>query len=202
MIIAFTGAGISKESGIATFQEKNWIRDCLTRSYAQRHPEKYRAVMRDFVASVSGKEPNDAHIALAEYDIPVLTMNVDTLHEQAGTKTIVKMHGRLPTAEELPYCDKLYNTPVLYEDPAPAYQEAYEMLDYMTHGDVLLVIGASHYTTVSTMMRTCAMMRGATVVEIQDSASTKVREYLEANKDKIKSFEERKRNFDALDWRE
>ena len=42
MIIAFTGAGVSKESGIDTFQDRPGIRDYLVRSYANQNPEKYR----------------------------------------------------------------------------------------------------------------------------------------------------------------
>ena len=160
-------------------------------------PDEYRKVMRDFVDALSGKEPNDAHIALAEYNIPVITMNVDTLHEQAGTETLIKMHGRLPTEEELPICNTLYNTPVLYGDAAPAYQEAYDMMDYLKADDIFLVIGASQYTTISTMLRMCAMQKKAQIVEIQDSAATKVREFLEANKENIEDFNERKKQIDA-----
>ena len=190
MIIAFTGAGISKESGIDTFQDRPGIRDYLHRSYAKRHPEKYRKVMRDFVDTVVGKEPNDAHIALAEYGIPVMTMNVDTLHEQAGTEHIIKLHGRLPNEDELDYCDKLYNTPVLYEDPAPMYEKGYDWIWLLREGDIFLVIGASTYTTVSSQMRITAMGAGAKVIEIQEQASVNVRKFLEENKDKIETMED------------
>lgn len=196
MIVAFTGAGISKESGIDTFQDKPWIRDRLTRTFAMYSPEDYRAVMKDFVETLSGKDPNDAHRALAEYNIPVITMNVDTLHEQAGTKQLIKLHGRLPNENELAYCDKLYNTPVLYGDAAPAYQDAYDLMDYLIAGDIFLVVGASQYTTISTLLRTNAMMRGVKVVEIQDSASTKVREFLEAHQENIEDFLARKKKVD------
>ena len=189
MIIAFTGAGVSKESGIDTFQDRPGIRDYLVRSYAKKHPEKYREVMREFMDTMVGKEPNDAHKALAEYGIPVITMNVDILHEMAGTTDIVKLHGRLPTEEEWPRCDKLYNTPVLYEDPAPMYQKGYDWIFLLEPGDVFLVIGASDYTTVSSQMRICARGAGARVVEIQDNAGTKVRAFLENNKDKMDTME-------------
>lgn len=196
MIIAFTGAGISKESGIDTFQDKPWIREKLTRSFAMFCPDEYIQVMKDFVDALSDKMPNDAHIALAEYNIPVITMNVDTLHEQAGTQTLIKLHGRLPTASEIPISNTLYNTPVLYGDPAPAYQDAYNMLDYMQKGDIFLVVGASQYTTVSTILRMNAMSMGVDIVEIQDSASTKVREFLETHNNNIENFQERKRKID------
>lgn len=197
MIIAFTGAGISKESGIDTFQDKPWIRERLTRSFAMFCPDEYRQVMRDFVDALSGKEPNDAHIALAEYNVPVITMNVDTLHEQAGTQTLIKLHGRLPTDDEIPICNTLYNTPVLYGDTAPAYQDAYDMMDYLEAGDIFLVIGASQYTTISTMLRMCAMQKKAQIFEIQDSAATKVREFLETYKENLEVFNERKKKVDA-----
>lgn len=200
MIIAFTGAGVSKESGIDTFQDRPGIRDYLVRSYAKQNPEKYREVMREFMDTIKGKEPNDAHIALAEYGVPVITMNVDTLHEMAGTKDIIKLHGRLPTEEELPYCDRLYNTPVLYEDPAPMYQSGYDWIWLMEKGDIFLVIGASTYTTVSSQMRICALGTGAEVVEIQDNAGTKVRKFLEENKDKIGSMEDFKRRIEKYNF--
>ncbi len=200
MIIAFTGAGVSKESGIDTFQDRPGIRDYLVRSYAKQNPEKYREVMREFMDTIKGKEPNDAHIALAEYGVPVITMNVDTLHEMAGTKDIIKLHGRLPTEEEWSYCDRLYNTPVLYEDPAPMYQLGYDWIWLMEKGDIFLVIGASTYTIVSSQMRICALGTGAEVVEIQDNAGTKVREFLERNKDKIETMDVFKRRIEKYNF--
>lgn len=190
MIIAFTGAGISKESGIQTFNDRPDIRSKLVRSYANAHPEEYRKVMREFVGSIRDKSPNDAHIALAEYDIPIITMNVDGLHEKAGSKKIIPIHGTLPTDEELEYCDKLYNKPVLYEDPAPEYSTAFDFLDRLKEGDIFLVIGASEYTQIAFMLRQFARSCGAVVAEIQDNASVKVREFLEIRKNKIESLED------------
>ncbi len=114
--------------------------------------------MREFVDGIKDKKPNDA---LAEYDI---TMNVDGLHQKAG-----------PTEEQLEYCDKLYNLPVLYGDP----EKAYNAVDSLREGDIFLVIGASEYTTISNALRVLAKSCGAIVVEIQDHASVKVREFLE-----------------------
>lgn len=178
MIIAFTGAGISKESGIDTFQDRPGIRDKLTRRYACKHPENYKGVMREFVANIEGKEPNDAHIALAEYNIPILTMNIDMLHEMAGSKYVIKMHGRLPDEDELDICNTLYNTPVLYDDPAPMYAKAYDVIDILTREDIFVVIGASTYTNVSTDLRRYAKLRGAKIVEIQNNAGIEVRNFL------------------------
>jgi NAD-dependent deacetylase len=192
-IIAFTGAGISKESGIDTFQDRPGIREKLTRSYARRHPEKYRKVMKEFAETIKGKLPNDAHKALAEYKIPVITMNVDGLHFSAGSTDIIPLHGRLPADEELEYCEVLYNTPVLYGDEAPEYTRAFDLVDSMKPGDVFLVIGASKYTRVAVDLRRIATMRGAIVIEIQKEASKNVRKCLELlnsgiSTDEIKSM--------------
>lgn len=191
-VIAFTGAGISKDSGIDTFQDRPGIRDKLTRSYASRHPEKYREVMREFCNSVKGKLPNDAHKALVDYDIPVITMNVDGLHRVAGTKVLIELHGRLPDDSELEYCDTLYNTPVLYGDIAPEYNKAFDMVDTLTVGDIFLVIGASDYTKVSSHLKMMAACLGATVIEIQREAFKNVRECLEriASGEDVKNFQE------------
>ena len=190
MIIAFTGAGISKESGIETFQDRPDVREKLCRWYAIAHPEEYREIMREFVDGIKDKEPNDAHIALAEYNIPIITMNVDGLHQKAGSRDVITLHGDLPTEEQLKYCDKLYNLPVLYGDPAPNYEKAYNIVDLLREGDIFLVIGASEYTTISTALRILARGCGAEIAEIQDHASVKVRKFLEEHEDKIGDFKD------------
>ena len=94
-IIAFTGAGISKQSNIPTFMEAPEVRDKLFRSFANAHHAEYNAVIRQLKENMRGAEPNDAHYALAEYHIPVITMNIDGLHAKAGTKAL-ELHGGLP----------------------------------------------------------------------------------------------------------
>ena len=173
-VIAFTGAGISKESGIDTFQDRPGIRDKLTRTFAKTHPEEYRKVMREFCDIIKGKEPNDAHKDLARAGVQVITMNVDGLHEKAGSKNVIAVHGRLPEEHELDYCEKLVGAPVLYEDEAPKYQDAFDILYTLSKGDYLLVIGASTYTGVSVTVRQIAELCGATIIEIQEKAATEV----------------------------
>ena len=112
MILAFTGAGISQASGVPTFAEQPGIRDCLTRSYAIQHPAEYGRVITDMKKACDAAVPSDAHIALAEYDVPVITMNVDGLHQKARSRHILAIHGTLPDI-------------VLYDDPAPLYEVAH-----------------------------------------------------------------------------
>lgn len=95
-IIVFTGAGISKKSGIPTFDETPGIRDKLSRWFAMSNPDEYKAVIDSFVETISKAEPNAAHHAIAKYGLPVITMNIDKLHERAAidpNQTIVAVHG-------------------------------------------------------------------------------------------------------------
>ena len=77
MILAFTGAGISRASGIPTFGEQPDIRSYLTRDFAEIYPNQYKEVIRKLQETCAAAAPNDAHLAIAEYDITVITMNVD-----------------------------------------------------------------------------------------------------------------------------
>lgn len=177
-IIAFTGAGISKESGISTFMDRPDVRDRLYRSFAQKYPEEYRETVKVLSEEIRAASPNDAHYALADYKIPIITMNIDGLHEKAGSEPIL-LHGTLPNPEEYAYADELYNKPVLYGDPAPNYYRGLEEVMTLEEGDVLLVIGASLYTGIAVDIRQIARSKGARIIEIQDNAATKVRKTLE-----------------------
>ena len=178
-ILAFTGAGISKQSNIPTFMEAPQVREKLFRSFAETHHEEYNDVIRQLKANMNGAKPNDAHIALAEYGIPVITMNIDGLHRAAGTDAI-ELHGGLPADEEMEIAWSLYNKPVLYGDPAPNYQKAYEMVYALEPGDVFLVVGCSYHTAIACDLREIAKARGARVVEIQSDAAHNVRKTLES----------------------
>lgn len=183
-ILAFTGAGISKQSNIPTFMERPDVREKLFRSYASRHHEEYNEVIRQLKSNMNGAKPNDAHIALAEYKIPVITMNIDGLHKLAGTDAL-ELHGGLPEDDEMDKAWSLYNKPVLYGDPAPNYQRAYEMVYDLKPGDVFMVIGCSYHTAIACDLREVAKSRGARIIEIQEDAAHNVRKMLEEIKNNI-----------------
>lgn len=105
--VALTGAGISAPSGIPTFQG-SWkgepIRNFLTRDYFLTH----RIDFFELFVEMQGwcdKEPNAAHKALAALDIPVITQNIDGLHEKAGTRIVHPLHGTLHTVH-CEFCGK------------------------------------------------------------------------------------------------
>lgn len=173
-IVAFTGAGISKQSNIPTFMERPDVREKLFRNYANNHHEEYNEVIKQLKANMNGAEPNDAHIALAEYDIPIITMNIDGLHKQAGSDAL-ELHGGLPEEDELSIAWSLFNKPVLYGDPAPNYQKAYEMVGALKKNDIFIVIGCSYHTAIACDLREVAKSRGAKIIEIQEDAAHNVR---------------------------
>lgn len=177
-IIAFTGAGISKQSNIPTFMERPDVREKLFRSYANSHHEEYNEVIKQLKANMNGAKPNDGHYALAEYHIPIITMNIDGLHKLAGSDAL-ELHGGLPEDDEMDIAYSLYNKPVLYGDPAPNYQKAYEMVYKLQPGDIFLVVGCSFHTGISVDLREVARSRGARIIEIQEDAAHNVRKVLE-----------------------
>ncbi len=177
MILAFTGAGISAASGIPTFAEQPGIRDILTRSYADKHPDVYQKTIDRMKETCDKAEPNDAHYALAEHDIPIITMNIDGLHQRAGSRHVLPIHGEFPDI-------------VLYEDPAPRYVTAREWIWHMDSGDTFLIVGTSFYTGISAQLKAMALRTGADVYVINEDAEHKVREFLEQCKTKPCTFED------------
>lgn len=190
MLIAFTGAGISAASGIPTFQDIPGIRDKLSRSFAKSHPTEFAETIKQLRETCLAAEPNDAHTALAEYGVPVITMNVDGLHRRAGTEHILEIHGNVTDPENK-------NPVVLYGDPAPLYSEAETWVYALGKGDVLLVAGTSYYTNISKKLADMASQGGAMVVEINSQAEVLVRKTLEAMKDFIEDFDTFQKRLDG-----
>lgn len=104
-IVVLTGAGISAESGIKTFRDSNglWeehrIEDVATPQAWQRNPKLVTEFYNQRRKQVMEAKPNEAHLALVElekhYSVVVITQNVDDLHERAGSKHIIHLHGEI-----------------------------------------------------------------------------------------------------------
>lgn len=97
--VALTGAGISAPSGVPTFQgswKKRPIRDFLGRDY---YVDDSIGFFELFCAMEAWchVEPNAAHEALAAYGVPVITQNIDGLHQKAGSHQVIELHGSLRT---------------------------------------------------------------------------------------------------------
>lgn len=104
-LVVFTGAGISAESGLATFRDSDGLwanyrieEVCTPEALAHNRAtviEFYNKRRREMLAA----QPNAAHLAVASweryFDVDVITQNVDNLHERAGSTRITHLHGEL-----------------------------------------------------------------------------------------------------------
>ncbi|MEG3163105.1 NAD-dependent deacylase [Sphingomonas sp. PB2P19] len=120
-IVILTGAGVSAESGIPTFRSKSgvthWdvyennlvpksyrVEDVCTPEALARDPALVHRFYDGRRAALGGVAPNAAHAALARLDaawpgeLLIVTQNVDDLHERAGARRVLHMHGELPSA--------------------------------------------------------------------------------------------------------
>ncbi|MBR6250552.1 MAG: NAD-dependent deacylase [Bacteroidales bacterium] len=104
--IAFTGAGISVESGVPPFRGaensvwSNYDPECLDITYFHQHPAESWKAIKEIFYNFMNKDikPNAAHYALAELEKQgklkcVVTQNIDVLHQQAGSKHVYEFHG-------------------------------------------------------------------------------------------------------------
>lgn len=188
-VVFFTGAGISVDSGIPTFQEQEGIRDKLTRDFCMDNYEEYIENIKSMKRTMNKAQPNAAHYAIAEMNCPVITMNIDGLHEKAGTKNVLAIHGRMPTWEEIENEDLRYKTgiPVLYGDSAPLYSDAYDiMLDLDLHQSYVVIVGTSFYTGISEELYQIAKRYATRVWIINSNASIRVPEVCEEIKELLK----------------
>lgn len=115
-LVVLTGAGVSAESGISTFRDSDglWenhrVEDVASIEGWYRDPK----VVLDFYnarrVQLSSVKPNDAHLAIAslekEYDVTVVTQNVDNLHERAGSTRIIHLHGELTKVRPENVCNE------------------------------------------------------------------------------------------------
>lgn len=108
-IVAFTGAGISTESGLTDFRSPGGL---WTRHRMVTYPEfldseeartEYWAMHRELIPSLMDAQPNPAHVALAELErqgrlTAIITQNIDGLHQDAGSSRVIELHGSCRTA--------------------------------------------------------------------------------------------------------
>lgn len=172
LLVVLTGAGMSAESGIATFRDSGglWdkypVMDVASHDGFVRNPslvhEFYNKRRRELV----GAQPNDGHRALVElekfYDVEVITQNVDDLHERAGSASVLHLHGELMKIRSMKHPERIYTltpdnleTSVETRDPhgdpvrphIVFFQEAVPniepAIEIVGRADVLVIIGTS-----------------------------------------------------------
>ncbi len=104
-VVVFTGAGISAESGLKTFRDSGglWeeykVEDVATPEAWERDPEMVLTFYNKRLKQVLSATPNPAHHAIVElekkFDVQVITQNIDDLHERAGSKNVLHLHGEI-----------------------------------------------------------------------------------------------------------
>jgi NAD-dependent deacetylase len=171
-LVVLTGAGISAESGISTFRDSDglWERYRVEDVATLDAWYNDKALVTDFYnqrrKQLLDVQPNYGHIGLVElekqFNVSIITQNVDNLHERAGSKHIVHLHGELTKVrseryEELVYelqpdkyevkigdlCEKGYQLRphiVWFGEPVPMIGKAAEITE---QADILLIIGTS-----------------------------------------------------------
>ncbi len=169
-IVVFTGAGISAESGIKTFRDADglWEEYKISEVATPEAWYKNPAMVQDFYnkrrKQVMEALPNKAHYALAElekhFDVQIITQNIDDLHERAGSKNVLHLHGeimkaRSSTYEKLIYpvkngiismgdkCEKGFQLRphvVWFGEEVPNMEIAYKMV---SKADIFIIIGTS-----------------------------------------------------------
>jgi NAD-dependent protein deacetylase/lipoamidase len=151
--VVLTGAGVSTESGIPDFRSPTglWAQfDPLEYGSIEafrRDPRKVWSFYKPRVAMLTEAEPNPAHTAFAELEQlglveAVVTQNIDLLHERAGSREVVEVHGSIRTAT-CPGCGARYELAqvleLLAEADAPACSSCGEILkpDVVFFGELL-----------------------------------------------------------------
>lgn len=104
-LVAFTGAGVSAESGLATFRDNEglWkmtdVMSVATPQAFDKNPQYVLDFYNNLRVQLAEAVPNDAHILLSElqkwHDVTIITQNIDNLHESAGSKDVIHLHGEL-----------------------------------------------------------------------------------------------------------
>lgn len=172
-IVFLTGAGMSRESGISTFRDSDglWenyrVEDICTHDAWLAHPERlldfYNMLRRKYMDC----KPNDGHRLIAslekDYDVQVITQNLDNLHEQAGSSHVLHLHGEMmkcradgpdngvhypidPAHPDIKIGDKspegvqLRPHIVFFQEAVPNLDKAAEI---MSKADIAVVVGTS-----------------------------------------------------------
>jgi len=168
-LVVLTGAGISAESGLKTFRDSDglWegynIEDVATPRAWRKDPKLVLDFYNYRRRNVAEAKPNAAHLGLAElendFDVTIITQNIDDLHERAGSKKIIHLHGeifkmRSELNEDLIYTisgdinlgdlsdDGAQLRPhiVWFEEPVPKIEEA---IPVVSKADIFVVVGTS-----------------------------------------------------------
>lgn len=174
-IVFFGGAGVSTESGIPDFRSVDGLyhqkydyppETILSHTFWEQNPEEFYRFYRDKLI-VKGAKPNAAHLRLAKLEKQgklkaVVTQNIDGLHQAAGSKNVLELHGStlrnycekcgkfydvsyIKHSQGVPRCTcggRIKPDVVLYEEGLDE-KTLYRAVEYIQEADVLIIAGTS-----------------------------------------------------------
>ncbi|HEY0047159.1 MAG TPA: NAD-dependent deacylase [Flavobacterium sp.] len=168
-LVILSGAGISAESGISTFRDAGglWeghdVMEVASPQGFQKNPELVLEFYNQRRRQLLSVKPNAAHLIIAQFesdfDVTIVTQNVDNLHEQAGSSKIIHLHGELlkvrstknqsyildwthdlTLQDKDPHGNQLRPHIVWFGEEVPELERAAELV---SNADILIVVGTS-----------------------------------------------------------
>lgn len=168
-IVILSGAGISAESGLKTFRDSDglWmgynVEDVATPRAFKKDPQLVLNFYNERRRDVAAAQPNAAHVGLAElekdFDVTIITQNIDDLHERGGSNNVLHLHGEIFKMRSIANVDTIYEIRgdinvgdlapdghqlrphiVWFEEPVPMMDKAAALLH---NCDYFVVIGTS-----------------------------------------------------------
>jgi len=191
---ALTGAGISAPSGIPTFRGENGFwkdkdpRELASLEGFEKNPERVWDWYNERRAIIRKTKPNPAHYALIEMEnsfeqFAIITQNIDNLHEEAGSRNVIKLHGNIfrnkcsecgklfndIESKEIPRCDEcggLIRPDVIWFGEALPKEVLKRAIQWSELSDICIVIGTSAMVQPASSLPLFARENGAFVLEI------------------------------------
>ncbi|MDO5704301.1 MAG: NAD-dependent deacylase [Paracoccus sp. (in: a-proteobacteria)] len=205
-IVVLTGAGISAESGLATFRgpdglwEGHRVEDVATPEAFERDPALVHEFYNQRRAKAALAQPNPAHLALAtlarRHDLTLVTQNVDDLHERAGSRHVIHMHGALNratctvcrwdweapavmhTTDHCPHCGSRATRPnIVWFGEIPHHMR--EIWDALDQADLFAAIGTSGQVYPAAGFAQHAARMGTRCVELNLAVSANSGDFAE-----------------------
>jgi len=195
--IAFTGAGISVDSGIPAFRGEGGLWNShhpiyLEIDFFSKKPlQSWIKIKEIFYDNLEDAHPNIAHEVLAKMEErsfveSIITQNIDSLHQQAGSKKVYELHGNLKklictecsSEYDISFADLNYLPPtcyvckgvlkpdiVFFNEPIPAYAKK-KSLEEVNKTDLMLIIGTQAEVLPAAEFPLIAKKNGAKIIEI------------------------------------
>ncbi|MCG8472433.1 MAG: NAD-dependent deacylase [Desulfobacterales bacterium] len=200
LTIALTGAGISVESGIPPFRGPGSLWEKIDPmefahidSFLKNPARVWEILVKSLKETLDSAQPNKGHLALAHLEergllSSVITQNVDSLHQKAGSRDVIEFHGTFAkhtcmgcgkgiksealSLDQLPPtcpCGGIYRPDcIFFGEPIPT-EPLKRSQELSLQCDVMLVVGTSAVVQPAAMMPPLAKSKGATIIEVNPS---------------------------------